>query len=73
MSRRLAIKHVPVADLKPYGANARVHSPKQVAEIAASIRIFGFNNPILVDKTGSIIAGHGRVAAAKMLGLERVP
>jgi DNA modification methylase len=73
MSRRLAIEHVPVADLKTYGANARVHSPKQVAEIAASIRIFGFNNPVLVDKTGSIIAGHGRVAAAKLLGLEFVP
>ncbi len=73
MSRRLAIEHVPVADLKPYSANARVHSPRQVAEIAASISEFGFNNPVLVDRTGTIIAGHGRVAAAKKLGLEVVP
>ncbi len=73
MSRRLAIEHVLVADLKPYSANARIHTPKQVAEIARSISEFGFNNPVLVDKTGTIIAGHGRVAAAKKLGLEVVP
>ena len=73
MSRRLAIELVSVSALKPYGANARVHSPKQVAEIAASIKTFGFNNPVLVDKSDTIIAGHGRVAAAKKLGLDTVP
>ena len=73
MSRRLIIEHVSVANLKPYGANARVHSPKQIAEIAASIEAFGFNSPVLVDKTDTIIAGHGRVAAAKKLGLATVP
>ena len=73
MSRHLAIDHVSVTALKPYGANARVHSPKQIAEIAASIMAFGFNNPVLVDKTGTIIAGHGRVAAANKLGLDTVP
>ncbi len=73
MSRCLAIEHASVFALKPCGANARVHSPKQIAEIAASIEAFGFNNPVLVDKTNTIIAGHGRVAAAKKLGLETVP
>ena len=70
---RLKIEHLAVAALRPFGRNARTHSPKQVAEIAASIKAFGFNNPILVDKAGTIIAGHGRVEAAKKLGLETVP
>ena len=73
MSTILAIEHVPVADLKPYPGNARTHSPKQIAEIASSIKAFGFNNPVLVDKDGTIIAGHGRVEAAKALGFETVP
>jgi DNA modification methylase len=59
--------------LQPYARNARTHSPKQVAQIAASIREFGFNSPILIDRDGEIIAGHGRVEAAKLLGLETVP
>lgn len=70
---KLKIEHLPVADLKPYERNARTHSPKQVAQIAASIKAFGFNNPVLIDKYSSIIAGHGRVAAAKSIGLETVP
>lgn len=57
-------------DLRPY---ARTHSSKQIAQIAASIHAFGFNNPVLIDKDGVIIAGHGRVEAAKVLGLETVP
>ncbi len=69
----LKIEHRPPGDLKPYARNARTHSPKQITQIAASIKAFGFNNPVLVDKTGSIIAGHGRVEAAKQLGLEMVP
>jgi len=59
--------------LKPFSENARLHSPEQVAQIAASIREFGFNNPILVDHEGTIIAGHGRVEAAHLLGLGEVP
>jgi 16S rRNA G966 N2-methylase RsmD len=59
--------------LRPYTRNARTHSPKQIAQIAASIREFGFNNPILIDREGEIIAGHGRVAAAKKLGLDTAP
>ncbi len=71
----LEIEHLSLAALKPYGGsgNARTHSPKQIAEIASSIKAFGFNNPVLIDKAGTIIAGHGRVEAAKKLGLETVP
>jgi len=60
-------------DLIPYARNARTHSDAQVAQIAASIREFGFMNPVLVDGENNIIAGHGRVLAARKLGLETVP
>ena len=73
MSKSLVIEHRPPGDLKPYARNARTHSAKQIAEIAVSIRAFGFNNPVLIDKDGGIVAGHGRVEAAKQLGLETVP
>lgn len=68
-----AIQQVATADLLPYAANARTHSDAQVEQIAASIREFGFVNPVLVDEHGEIIAGHGRTLAAKLLGLDRVP
>lgn len=67
------IEHRAPSELKPYERNARTHSPKQISQIAASIREFGFNNPVLIDRDGGIIAGHGRVEAAKKLGLETVP
>jgi len=63
----------PVDRLKPYERNARTHSDSQVEQIAASIAEFGFTNPILVDTQDGIIAGHGRLMAAKRLGLEEVP
>ncbi len=63
----------PTTALRPYSRNARTHSPKQIAQIATSIRSFGFNNPVLVDQANVIIAGHGRVEAARLLGLETVP
>lgn len=69
----LTIEPREVTDLVPYARNARTHSDKQVAQIAASIETFGFNNPILVDAEGGIIAGHGRVLAALKLGLDQVP
>lgn len=69
----LAIEHLPAATLRPYARNARTHSPKQIAKIAASIDEFGFNNPVMIDRDNEIIAGHGRVAAAKKLGLDTVP
>ena len=59
--------------LVPYARNARTHSEAQVAQIAGSIREWGFTMPILVDEAGSIIAGHGRVLAAERLGLGEVP
>ena len=67
------IEHHAPSELRSYDRNARVHSPKQIAEIASSIKAFGFNNPVLIDKAGTIIAGHGRVEAAKKLGLDGVP
>lgn len=63
----------PVDRLVPYERNARTHSPDQVAQIAASIAEFGFTNPILVASDAGIIAGHGRLEAAKSLGLTEVP
>jgi DNA modification methylase len=69
----MAIEPVPVASLRPYRGNARTHSKKQIRQIADSIREFGFNNPVLIGADGEIIAGHGRVEAAKLLGLDCVP
>lgn len=69
----LSIEYWPVDRLLPYTRNARTHSPAQVAEIAASIRAFGFTNPILVGEGRDVIAGHGRLAAARQLGLAEVP
>src|SRR5580704_5842997 len=66
-------KAVPLATLIPYARNARTHSDAQVAQIAASIREFGFTNPILVDGERGVIAGHGRLLAARKLGLTEVP
>lgn len=63
----------PVAALLPYARNSRTHSDEQVKQIAASIREFGFTNPVLVDQGNNIIAGHGRVMAAQQLGLANVP
>jgi DNA modification methylase len=67
------IEVLPVGQLKPYPHNARTHSRKQIRQIAESIRRFGFTNPVLIDDAGQIIAGHGRVEAAKLIGLAGVP
>src|SRR6187401_500269 len=69
----LALDYRPVASLIPYARNARTHSAAQVALIAGSIREFGFTNPVLVDGESGIIAGHGRLLAARQLGLAQVP
>jgi hypothetical protein len=66
-------KLAPVDKLIPYANNARTHTPAQVAKIAASIREFGFTNPVLIDARRGIVAGHGRVLAARMLAMDRVP
>ena len=67
------IEQAQVCELKPYKGNARTHSKKQIAKIAASIEKFGFLGVILIDRDGGIIAGHGRVEAARLLGLTEVP
>ncbi len=69
----MAIEPMAVARLRPYGGNARTHSKKQIRQIADSIRTFGFTNPVLIGDGNEIIAGHGRVEAAKLLGLRSVP
>ena len=66
-------KVASVADLIPYALNSREHSDEQVAQIAASIRAFGFTNPVLIDEANNLIAGHGRVMAARKLGMTEVP
>jgi ParB family chromosome partitioning protein len=66
-------KVAAVADLIPYALNSREHSDEQVAQIAASIRAFGFTNPVLIDEQNNLIAGHGRVLAARKLAMEQVP
>ena len=67
------IEHVPTERLIPYARNSRTHSDAQVAQIAASIREFGFTNPVLIGEEDDIIAGHGRILAARKLNLEEVP
>ena len=67
------IEQISIQALIPYARNSRTHSDAQVAQIAASIREFGFTNPVLIDKDGGIIAGHGRVMGARKLGLAEVP
>jgi ParB-like chromosome segregation protein Spo0J len=69
----LRVEYRPLDALIPFARNPRTHSEEQIAQIAASIREFGFTNPILLDGENGIIAGHGRLAAAKELGLEKVP
>src|ERR1700704_2277137 len=67
------VERWPIARLIPHARNARTHSAEQVDQIAASIREWGWTNPILVTEDGSIIAGHGRVLGARKLGLTEVP
>lgn len=67
------IEMLPIDELVPYAKNSRTHSPAQIKQIESSIREFGFTNPVLIDADGGIIAGHGRVMAAKNIGLSVVP
>ena len=68
-SRRLAVAYVPTASLKLNPKNPRLHSNKQIRQISESLKAFGFNVPVLVDGSLQIIAGHGRVLAAKLAGI----
>ena len=69
----MKIQEIDIEKLIPYARNSRIHSDDQVAQIAASIKEFGWTNPILVDGEAGIIAGHGRLAAARKLGLKKIP
>lgn len=68
-----AVIERPIHELKPHDKNPRTHSKRQVEQIAKSIKRFGFVNPVLLDRDGNILAGHGRIEAAKSLGLASVP
>lgn len=67
------LERIALADLKPHDRNPRTHSKKQIDQIAQSIRRFGFTNPVLIDSKAQIVAGHGRIEAAKILGMTTVP
>ena len=69
----LRVELRPAGSLIPRGTNPRTHSPRQIRQIADSIEAFGFTNPVLIDAEGRVIAGHGRVLAARRLGIEKVP
>ena len=69
----MQIEQLRVGDLIPYVNNSRTHSDEQVMQVASSIKEFGFTNPILIDDDGGIIAGHGRLLAAKKLDIDEVP
>ena len=71
--RSLKIEYILIEQLRLHSGNPRTHSAKQVRQIAESIRQFGFNNPALVDQKDDVIAGHGRILAAKLLGMSEVP
>ncbi len=73
MKTAISIEYIIIDDAVPYARNARTHSPKQVERLKNSIQRFGFIHPIIVDQQGTIVAGHGRLRAAKALGLERIP
>ncbi len=69
----IELKHISPDSLKPYKRNARVHSDRQIKQLVASIKEFGFTSPVVIDEKKNVIAGHGRLAAAKRLKLETVP
>jgi ParB-like chromosome segregation protein Spo0J len=69
----MKIESIKLEKLIPYARNSRTHSDQQIAQVAASIREFSFTNPVLIDSEDGIIAGHGRVMAARKLGLTEVP
>lgn len=69
----LKIEYLPINDFIPYAKNARVHGGQQLDDIVASIKEFGFTNPVLIDENNILIAGHGRIKAAKLAGLSELP
>ena len=73
MTKKIEVTYKNVEDLIPYVRNARTHSDEQIAQLAGSIREFGWTNPILVDEKNNVIAGHGRIMAARKLGIAEIP
>ena len=73
MNTTKELKLVPIADLVPYVNNARTHSPEQIMKLRSSLREFGFINPVIIDRNNGVIAGHGRILAAKEEGIKEVP
>lgn len=73
MEKDLTINYIAVSDIKPYKSNPKLHKNKQILQIVNSISEFRFNNPILIDENNVIIAGHGRLLAAKHLNMLQVP
>ena len=73
MGKLTEVQEIPVEKLIPYVNNAKIHSDEQVTRIASSIREFGFLSPVLIDKEYNVIAGHGRIMAAKKLEMQTVP
>lgn len=69
----MQIEYIPIKQIKPYKANAKKHPPEQVEHIANSIREFGWQQPLVIDKDGVVVIGHGRLLAAKKLGMKEVP
>ena len=67
------VEYVPTGQLRAYRRNARKHSKNQIGKLARGIKEFGFVVPVLADSDGSVIAGHGRILAAEILGLEEIP
>ena len=72
-SSELLVSYRPIGSLKDNPNNSRLHSKHQVRQIANSIKAFGFTNPVLLDKNNTVVAGHGRMAAARFLGMSEVP
>ena len=70
---KLQVKYLPITDLIHYVNNSRTHTENQISQIASSIKEFGFTNPVLIDGTNGIIAGHGRVLAAQKLDIDQIP
>lgn len=73
LTNDLAVTYAPINSLTAYTKNSRTHDESQIKQIAASIKEFGFTNPLLIDNKNNIIAGHGRLMAAKLLNLDSVP
>ena len=71
MTTRLEIR--PISELIPYANNARIHSPEQIDKLRRSLREFGFVSPVLIDAAGNVIAGHGRLEAARLEGITEAP